>query len=100
MSQISVADMKPHLNVAADDAESDGIIGNYIEAAEDMVAKYVRRDLNAEFPAGWPAAILQAVRLLVAHYYENREAVTAGPKASVLPFGVEALLAAERDLGA
>ena len=61
---------------------------------------HLRRDLDAEFPAGWPAPVLQAVRLMVAHYYANREAVVIGSAATELPLGAERMLAPWRDLGA
>ncbi|MEY4402914.1 MAG: hypothetical protein RIR91_949 [Verrucomicrobiota bacterium] len=43
-------------------------------------------------PQTVPQPILQALRLLVGHYYENREAATAG-SISAMPFAVDALLA-------
>lgn len=99
MSHLSPAAVKPHLAIAADDTGDDDLIQDNIDAAEAHVAKYLRRDLDTEFPGGWPADILQAVRLLVGHYYANREAVVVG-QASELPLGVKALLAPWRDMGA
>lgn len=43
-----------------------------------------------------PSDYLEAVRLLVGHYYENREAVVAGSTAA-LPLGVTALLQASTE---
>lgn len=47
-----------------------------------------------------PQSIRQAILLLTAHYYENREAVqfTSGGSLQVLPMGVKALLADHRVL--
>jgi uncharacterized phiE125 gp8 family phage protein len=39
-----------------------------------------------------PRVALQAMRLLIGHWYENREEVIAGPGHSQLPMGVAALL--------
>jgi hypothetical protein len=40
-----------------------------------------------------PANIIHAAKLLVAHYYENREAVLIGTISGNIPMGVDALLA-------
>lgn len=100
MSQISTADMKLHLSVSPDDTGNDGIIQGYISAAEIWVAQYLRRDLVAEFENGWPEPILQAVRLMVAMWYHNREGVSEGGVVSEVPFGVKDMLASYRDMGA
>jgi uncharacterized phiE125 gp8 family phage protein len=42
-----------------------------------------------------PAAIVQAIRMLVAHWYANREAVTTG-SAAAIPMGVDMLIAPYR----
>lgn len=58
--------------------------------------------VQVEFVAGYggaeaaPQALLQAVRLLVGHFYENREASVVGTSAVALPFAVDALLAPYR----
>lgn len=100
MSQLSPAGMKPHLSLPAGDTGADQQIQDYIDAAEAWVAQHLRRDLDAEFPGGWPAPIIQAVRLLVGHWYANPEATSPGGKLSQAPFGVSAMLAGYRDLGA
>lgn len=65
---------------------------------------YSRRDaINVTYTAGYgdnstdlPATIRKAIRLTVAHWYENRTAVLVGVTAQDLPFGVEMLLGTER----
>jgi len=62
--------------------------------------------VEVEFVAGYgsvatavPAEIKQAIKLLVGHLYENREAVVAqrfGGEHSEMPYGVEALLWLDR----
>lgn len=47
-------------------------------------------------PADVPAAIRQAMLLLIAHWYEHREAVSLGASPSALPMAVDALLAPYR----
>lgn len=58
--------------------------------------------VTIEFTAGYgasqdvPTPISQAIRLLVAHYFENREAVLTGSIVATFPFAVDALLAPYR----
>ena len=99
MTQMSTADMKLHLSIPAADNGNDGLIDGYIEAAESFVARHLRRDMGSDFPDGWPPDALQAVRLLVADWYKNREPITPGGQVE-LPMGVRILLAPLRDLGA
>lgn len=46
--------------------------------------------------ASVPKPILQAIRILVGHFYENRQQVVTGTIASAVPFAVEALLSPYR----
>lgn len=64
---------------------------------------YNRRDaINITFVAGYgnatdiPPTITKAIRLLVAHWYENRTASVVGVSITDLPFAVENLLNSER----
>jgi hypothetical protein len=45
-----------------------------------------------------PENLIEAMMLLIGHYYENREAVITGQPAAELPLGVERLLWKERVL--
>ncbi|MDB5632967.1 MAG: hypothetical protein JWR49_1822 [Tardiphaga sp.] len=45
-----------------------------------------------------PAALLHAIRLLVAHWYENRGVAATGAGVAMLPAGVQALIAPYRVL--
>lgn len=99
MTQLSPADIKPHLALPAGDSGDDLLILSYIEAAEAHIEAHLRRDMAVDFPGGWPAPVLQAVRLLVAQFYAQREAVSPAPLAAV-PYGVAVMLAPYRDLAA
>lgn len=46
-----------------------------------------------------PAELDQAVLLLTAHFYANREAATVGDSAAELPLGVESLVSKYRPMG-
>ncbi len=52
----------------------------------------------AEVGAAPSDAVLQAINLLVGHWYENRRTVVTGTIATSIPFAVEALLSSERIL--
>jgi len=84
MAQFTAADIKPHLVIAPDVTGEDGLIDDYIVAAEDWVKEYLRRDLDDEFGASWPEGCRQAVRMIVADYYYNKGAVIVGPSVTVL----------------
>lgn len=45
-----------------------------------------------EFPAGTPADVEQAVLMLAAHFYENREASLVGVAIMAIPFGVQDII--------
>lgn len=100
MSHLPLDQVKLHLSVDEGFAEHDGLIQNYIDAAEAWIAKYLRRDLLVDYPDGWPDHALQAARFLVGHYYAHREAVVSGGSVSSVPMAVTDLLASERDLSA
>lgn len=88
--------LKEHLNILGD--EDDTVIGRLCEAA----AAHVQADLGfalddaTEFPDGTPADVQQAVLMLAAHWYENREATLVGVTAQSVPFGYEAIIANHR----
>jgi uncharacterized phiE125 gp8 family phage protein len=49
-------------------------------------------------PADVPAPLRQAIRFLLAHWYENRGATTIGHEVAVLPYTITALIAPYRVL--
>ncbi len=72
--------------------------GSFLALADGALwpTTYARRDaVRVEFTAGLPAASLPAVRaaicMLVAYWFENREAVTMG-QGSEMPMAVSALI--------
>lgn len=77
----------------------------FIEPKTGVVwpAVYARRDaITIRFVAGFgtaaeiPKNITRAIRLIVAHWYENRTAVLVGVTAQELPMAVESLLGISR----
>jgi len=75
---LSLDDAKAHLNVFI--ADDDALITAKIVAAEAWVAQYIGVALDdaTTFPDGTPEPIFEAVRQLVAHLYNNREAALIG----------------------
>ena len=100
MSQLTLSQAKQHLAISDGFAGHDSLIQSYIDAAEAWVVRHVRKDLDAEYPGGWPEDVLQAVRFIVGHYYANREQVITGTTVSDVPLAARDLLAHERDLSA
>ncbi len=48
-------------------------------------------------PATVPATVRHAIKMLVAHYYENRENELIGVTSKTIPFGIDALINTERN---
>lgn len=69
---------------------NDELLQHYIDAAEDHVANRLGKPLSDFDPM--PAAIKQAVLLVAAHFYENREASLIGVNGMELLIGVNDLV--------
>lgn len=89
---ISLEDIKKHLNI--DHCDDDRYLADLESVAEDAV----RRDLNLyslkeiEDETGMlPAAVIQAMLLLIGTLYANRESVSYG-QAHTVPHSYEYLL--------
>ena len=84
MSIVQLADMKAQLNVTF--ADDDTLIQAKIDAAEGYIANFY----NGTWPPAdsAPNALLEAIKLLAAHLYENREASLVGVTSQDLPFGL------------
>lgn len=66
------------------------------------VTLYNNNPISVEFQCGYttaatvPENFKLAIKMLVGHYYENREASIVGPSASIVPEAVTSLLSNER----
>ncbi|OWU77604.1 head-tail connector protein [Marinibacterium profundimaris] len=86
MSQLALADIKRYCQ-AVDFSADDQLLADLHKVAEEFVQKYTRRDLDAEFPGAWPEPCCQAVKLLVASWYREREApVSDGVRDMLKPY--------------
>ena len=88
----SVEDTKAFLNVTGSD--DDALITSLIEAAESWLDRWLETPM-AEMDAV-PADLKHAAKMLVAHFYENREASLVGVSAEEVPFGVMDIVNAHR----
>jgi hypothetical protein len=93
MPAITVEDFKAHANVTL--AADDVLIADKIAAAEAWIGAFVGKPL-AEFDP-LPEPIKEAVRQLVAHLYENREATLVGVNITDVSPGLFDLLAPYRE---
>jgi uncharacterized phage protein (predicted DNA packaging) len=78
--------MKAHLNVTTD--ADDSLIASKLASATEWVAIYT----GAEVTDDAPAPVVEAIKQLAAHLYQNRESSLVGVTAQVLPFGMLDLL--------
>lgn len=92
MTIITVADAKVHLNITTD--ADDALIAGKIEAAEAFIDRWLPTPL-AEMETV-PGDLKEAIRQLVGHLYENREATLVGISADELPLGFWDLLTPHR----
>lgn len=98
MTQILVADMKPLVSLSQGDTGHDTLLAGSIASAEAMFAMYLRRDLDTEFPDGWPADLLQALKVQVSYWYDQSFG-GSGSETNTMHQGVKDLLAPHRNLG-
>lgn len=84
---VSLAEAKMHMRVLHD--AEDALIQMYIDSA----GAYIANEIGQAIPEPAPADIKLAALLLVAHYYNHREAVITGSINSTLALAVDAHLA-------
>lgn len=78
---VSLAEAKLHLRINPGDSSEDGLIKDLITASREYCENYTSKalvgtDEDGE-PVDVPKTIKQALLLLIAHWYTNREAVVA-----------------------
>ncbi|QUS39060.1 phage gp6-like head-tail connector protein [Tardiphaga alba] len=90
IARTDLALVKKHLNITFD--TDDELLRGYIKAAEAYLIAHTRDDLFCREDPD----VDQAVLLLAAHYYANREATMVGATVATLPFGVREVILAHR----
>ncbi|ALK09501.1 head-tail connector protein [Blastochloris viridis] len=93
---LSLDDLKAHANITGD--ADDAVLARLLAAATKHVERVLGFPLDDtdELPEGAPADLEQAVYLLAAHWFENRETALVGLTTQPLPFGVADILAEHR----
>lgn len=87
---LTIAEAKKHLNV--DFSNDDDYIGALIESAEDAIQTYINRPLTDVMDGeALRPSIKHAIKLLVANWYDNREAVSH-TNTTTLGFALEFIL--------
>lgn len=86
MAIVTLGDMKAHLGVT-DDAD-DTLIEGKISAAQAWLEGFLGFSIEEQFEEP-PTDLIEAVKQQAAHFFENREAVTAGVSLSATLSSVE-----------
>lgn len=90
---VTLEDMKAQLNLTDDIGNADdALITGKIEAAQNHIERLLGFSIEATFGGAGqdaiPPALMQAVFMLAAHWYENREASLVGVSGQYIPHGV------------
>lgn len=88
---VDVALLKAQIGWSEDlGTDDDALMELKIGAAQSHVERLLGFNIETTYPTAntVPADLKQAVLLLAAHWYENREASLVGVTAQELPFGV------------
>jgi hypothetical protein len=93
MAILTVAQLKEQINFDADlGSTDDALLGRKIAAAQGHIERLLGFKIEERFgdegEEEVPPALVEAVSMLAAHWYENREASLIGISAADLPFGV------------
>lgn len=98
MSPIGLADVKPLVSLSEGDEGHDDLLTGFISGAAAKFKSYLRRDLDVDFPDGWPEDLLLALSLQVADLYEQQFG-DADPRDGDMHPAVKGMLAPYRNFG-
>jgi len=93
---LTTDDLKVQLNGVV--AEDEAMLPRLLDAAVAHTERQLGFKLTdtKQFPEGAPADVEQAVLMLAAHWYENREASIVGVSAQAVPFGFDEIIREHR----
>lgn len=96
-STVTLAQIKAHLALTADQDEDDLLIQGKLDAAHSLIERMLGYRLAERFESAHavPPELREAILQLTAWWYENREAVLE--RGAPLPFGVAEIIDANRD---
>lgn len=93
---LDVDAFKAHLNMTADEGDEidDAVLPQILNAATAHVERILGYALTdtTELPDGPPADLEQAVLMVAAHWYSERETVLIGVTGQEVPFGAARIL--------
>lgn len=92
--------LKAHLNMTDDEVDDldDTVMPRLLDAAKahaESVLGY-KLDDTTHLPDGAPADLEQAVLMIAAHWFNEREAVLIGVTGQSIPFGADQILGEHR----
>ena len=90
MTVVTAEELMLHLNL-----DSVSGLGSFLNAAEDYVGNFVGKPLSEFDPL--PPSLIQAVKMLAGHLYENREASIVGVDMNLISPGIYDLMAPYRE---
>lgn len=82
---VNIDDLKRQLNITQ--SGDDVLLQHQIEAAQARIERTIGFAIEDQFTEV-PADLKQAVLMLAAHWYENREATLVGVSGQTVPLGV------------
>ena len=73
MALVTLTEVKAQLRITG--SSDDTLLSNYMVAAEDIIVKYLNRDIptNGDSPEDYPMPIKIACTMIIADLYENRQ---------------------------
>ncbi|GAG62152.1 unnamed protein product [marine sediment metagenome] len=93
MPYISLNEAKEHCRVELDFLEDDFYITSLIKVAESAVSHHIHEDLAVlEVEGILDPTLIQAIKLMVGHFYDSREPTVRGLSIAKVPMTVEYLL--------
>lgn len=97
MSSVSLDDLKEHLNITT--ADDDAVLLDYLSSAEQYIDAFLLVHISEYLANNQPVPmpIQHAIKMLSAHFYENREAYFEGSTLREVPIGVFDIIALYRN---
>jgi uncharacterized phage protein (predicted DNA packaging) len=90
---LTLNEVKAHLNISTSFTLDDSYLTDLIAAVENIIETDIRESLDdVAGDYAIPKGLVHAAKMLVAHFYENRETVVVGVSVNKLPLAYEHLI--------
>ena len=92
---ITLSQAKKHLNIEDDRTDEDEYIMELIEVVESVIENDIKKTIVSVLDANGiaPTPLKQATKILIATFFENREATIVGLRMEKTPLSYEYLIA-------